>query len=104
MTEQTNKPRVSTDEMRTKIQQELEQKQELELTRRLLEEHKEDLQLVREMKPWFRAGRWLVGLVVSVTIGWVARGGLHKNSRLQKPVPCVQVAPTKVTGRASRTP
>jgi hypothetical protein len=89
MTQNTNKPRVSTDEMRTQIREQLEAEQELDLIKRMLDEHREELHLVREMKPWFRAGRWFLGLIVSAAIGWVARGG--PTTLKPKPVPCVQV-------------
>ena len=100
MTQQTSKPRVSTDEMRAQIHEELEEKQQLELTRKLVEEHREELAELKTdmelMRPWFRAGRWVVGAVVSAAIGWIARGG--PATLKPKPAPCVQVqhqAPAK---------
>ena len=93
MTQHTNKPRVSTNEMEARIREELEEKQQLELTRKLVEEHREELAElksdVQQMRPWFRAGRWVVGAVVSAAIGGIARGG--PATLKPKPVPCVQL-------------
>jgi negative regulator of sigma E activity len=89
-----NTPRVSTDEIKAQIRSQLEAEQQLTLTKELLEEHRAELEELKsdmeQMRPWFRAGRWVVGALVSAAIGWVARGGPAKPTRTDT-TPCLRL-------------
>ena len=80
--------------MKAQIRSQLEAEQQLTLTKELLEEHRAELEELKsdmeQMRPWFRAGRWIVGAIVSAAIGWMARGGPSKLPETNT-TPCLQL-------------